>query len=71
MVFYNKSLAPIIMVPSLAPIIMAPLLAPRSLPRKHHVRVDANVGKDIGAKTCNLGANNNGAKLRVYFLKSY
>jgi hypothetical protein len=67
MMFYNRSLAPIIMVPSLA----SSLLAPRSLPRKHHVRVDANVGKDLGAKMCNLGANNNGAKMRVYFLKSY
>jgi uncharacterized protein (UPF0212 family) len=51
-------------------------LAPRSLPRKHHVYVDANVGKDLcakcaGTKSCNLGANNNGAKLMVYFLKSY
>jgi hypothetical protein len=46
------------------------------LPRKRHVYVDANVGKDFdakcaGAKTCNLGANNDGAKLRVYFLKSF
>jgi hypothetical protein len=61
-----------LMVPSLAPL----LLAPSSLPRKRHVCVDANVGKDLGAKcagakTCNLGANNDGAKLRVYFLKSY
>jgi hypothetical protein len=60
------------MAPSLAP----SLLAPSSLPRKRHVCVDANVGKDLsakcaGAKTCNLGANNDGAKLRAYFLKSY
>jgi hypothetical protein len=52
------------------------VLAPRSLPRKRHVCVDANVGKDLGtkcagAKTCNLGANNDGAKLRVHFLKFY
>jgi hypothetical protein len=47
------------MAPSFAP----SLLAPRSLPRKRHVYVDANMGKD-------LGANNDGAKLRVYFLKS-
>jgi phage/plasmid primase-like uncharacterized protein len=68
-VVYNQSSAPIIMAPSLAP----SLLAPRSLPRKHHVCVDANVLKDLdakcaGAKMCNLGANNDGAKLRVHFL---
>jgi hypothetical protein len=49
-------------------------LVPNSLPRKRHICVDANVGKDlgakcVGAKTCNLSANNDGAKLRVYFLK--
>jgi hypothetical protein len=74
-------MTPMIMAPCLAPSLLAPslvpsLLAPSSLPRKRHVCVDANVDKDLGAKcssakTCNLGANNDGAKLRVHFLKSY
>jgi hypothetical protein len=61
-----------IMTPNLAPI----QLAPSWLPHHHQLCVDAVVGKELGAnwagaETFDLGANNNGAKRRVDFLKSY
>jgi hypothetical protein len=65
----------------MAPMIMAPYLAPIQLAlswllRHRQLCVDANVGKELGAnwagaETFDLGANNNGAKRKAYFLKSY
>jgi hypothetical protein len=65
----HPTLTPMILVPSSAPRSTAPSLAPRStapslVPRQFH---GANV---TGAEKCDLGANNNNAELRVYFLKS-
>jgi hypothetical protein len=49
---------------------------PSWLPRQCHVCVDVNVDKELdanwtGAETFDFGANNNGAKRMIYFLKSY
>jgi hypothetical protein len=46
------------------------------LPRHRQLCVNADVGKELGAnwadtETFDLGANNNGAVRRIYFLKSY
>jgi hypothetical protein len=46
------------------------------LPRHRQLCVDADVGKELGAnwagaETFDLDANNNGAKRKVHFLKSY
>jgi hypothetical protein len=51
-------------------------LAPCWLPRYRQLSVDADMGTELGAnmagaETCDLDANNNGAELSVYFLKSY
>jgi hypothetical protein len=46
-------------------------LAPSWLPRHLQLCVDADVGKELGAETFDLDANNNGTKRRVRFLKSY
>jgi hypothetical protein len=58
----------------MAPSLAALLLASSSLPRKRHICVDVDVDKDLGAKcasakTCNIGAYNDGTKLVVHFLK--
>jgi hypothetical protein len=51
-------------------------LASNWLTRHFQLCVDADLGKELGAnwvgtKTFDLGANNNGAKRMVHFLKSY
>jgi hypothetical protein len=60
------------MAPCLVPI----QLASSWLPRHFQLCIDADLGKELGAnwvgtQTFDLGANNNGAKRMIHFLKSY